>query len=407
MGLTSVPDDEFERRLSTVRDQIAERDVDALCLFSATDIEWVSGFHHLQTERPVCLAVTPEAVSITVPRLELDRVDVNDQPVVDSVYHYYDYPGGTREGSTYYRHSSATPEETIREMLSELGVTEVVADMNGAPGYWGYEGPPLDEFADVAVAETVDWIPDLRKAKSDVEVELMEESAKWGNLAHRKLTEYVEPGRHELWAAKRASLDASMAMLDALGDRYDSHLRGGFPASCGFLSGPNTALPHGLTENRRLERGDVIITGASANVGGYRTELERTMFVGEVPDHHREYFEHMTELQRLAIDAMGPGVEAAAVDQAVHDYCEEQGLLDYAQHHTGHNIGLGVHEREFLDRGSDEVLRPGQLYTVEPALFVPEVAGYRHSDTILVTEDGTRSLTYYPKDLDSNTIRVD
>lgn len=407
MSVTSVPTAEFERRIETIREEIAAEGVDALCLFSAMDVEWLSGFHHLQTERPVCLVVTGDAVAITVPRLELDRALDDEFPLLEEVYHYYDYPGGTREDTRYYEHPSATPEETIAEMLLDLGVDDVVADMNGAPGYWGYKGPALDEFATVTVVETVDWIKDVRKSKSEVEIELMEESAKWGNLAHRKLEEYVEPGRHELWVAKRASLDASMTMFDALGERYDSHLRGGFPASAGFLSGTNTWLPHGLTENRRLERGDIIITGASANVGGYRTELERTMFVGEVPDHHREFFEHMCEMQQQAIDAMGPGVEAAHVDQRVHDYCEEQGLLEYTQHHTGHNIGMGVHEREFLDRGSEEVLEPGQLYTVEPALFVPDNAGYRHSDTILVTDDGTRSLTYYPKDLESMVITVD
>ncbi len=403
MTLTSVPTGEFERRIADVRETLAAEDADALCLFSGTNIEWLSGFYHLQTERPVCLAVTDETVAITVPRLERDRATDEAFPLIETVYGYYDYPGDTHEETTYHHHSAATPEETIAEMLDDLGVEAVVADANGAPGHWGYSGPPLEEFAGVDV-ETVEWIQNSRTVKSDVEIELLRESATWGNLAHRKLAEHATPGRHELWVAKRASLDASMSMLDALGDRYESHLRGGFPAACGFLSGPNTALPHGVTENRRLERGDVLVTGATANVGGYVTELERTMFLGEVEEPHREYFEHMREMQDIAIDAMGPGVSAAAVDGAVHDYCVEQGLLEYTQHHTGHNIGLEGHERGFLDRGSDVVLEPGQLYTVEPGLYVPEVAGYRHSDTILVTEDGTESLTYFPKSLADNVI---
>jgi Xaa-Pro dipeptidase len=403
MALTSVPIEEFERRIETVRDLISEANKDALCLFTPTDIEWVSGFHHLQTERPVCLAVTQSDVHLTVPCLERERAASDEFPLLDDVYHYYDYPSGEREGSTYYRHTSATPEETIAEMLFELDIKNIVADMDGAPGYWGYGGPRLSDFADVSV-ETVEWVKDLRKVKSDVEYELMGESAKWGNLAHKKLEEYAEPGKHELWVAKRASLDASMAMFDTLGERYDSHLRGGFPASCGFLSGSNTALAHGLTENRRLKHGDILITGASANIGGYITELERTMFIGEAGNDHRHYFEHMLEMQTLAIDAMGPDIPVAEVDQAVHDYCKEQGLLEYTQHHTGHNIGMGVHEREFLDRGSDEVMQPGHVYTVEPALFVPDVAGYRHSDTVFVTENGTEEITYYPKDIESNII---
>ena len=403
MPLTSVPTREFERRVDSVRDDLAAHGADALCLFSATSIEWLCGFHHLQTERPVCLAVTGDEVEIAVPRLELDRAASDEFPLLERCHGYYDYPGDG-EGE-YYEHPSRTPEETIAGMLDGLGVESVVADSEGAPGFWGYHGPSLSEFAGVQV-ETVDWITEFRKEKSDVEFELMRHSAAWGNLAHRKLAEYAEPGAHELWVGKRASLDASMAMLDALGDRYDSHLRGGFPAQCGFLSGPNTALPHGLTENRRLREGDVLITGATANVGGYLSELERTMFVGEPTDEQSDYFEVMLEAQTIGIEESGPGVPCSHVDQAVHDYFREQGVLEYAQHHTGHNLGMEGHEREFVDRGSDEVMRPGHAYSIEPGIYVPEEAGFRHSDTILVTDDGVETITYYPRDLEGNIIPV-
>jgi Xaa-Pro dipeptidase len=402
MLLSTVPTEEYEARVETARDELSTGDADALCLFSATSIEWLSGFHHLQTERPVCLTVTDETVAITVPRLEADRARSAAFPLVEDVHVYYDYPGNG--DGRYYEHPGRPPEATIAAMLEELGVETIAADSNGAPGYWGYSGPALDELADVSV-DTVEWITEWRKEKSDVEFELMRHSAEWGNLAHRKLAEYAEPGKHELWVAKRASLDASMAMLDALGDRYDSHLRGGFPASCGFLSGPNTARPHGLTENRRLQEGDVLVTGASANVGGYKSELERTMFVGEPTDEQRHYFDIMLEAQTIGIEESGPGVPCSVVDQAVHDYFDEQGVLEYAQHHTGHNLGMEAHEREFIDRGSEEVMQPGHAYSIEPGIYIPGSAGYRHSDTILITEGGVEQITYYPRDLESNVIR--
>lgn len=402
MVLTHIPSSEFEARLETVREELAEGGFDALCLFSSTSIEWLSGFHHLQTERPVCLAVTQDSVAVTVPRLEADRARSDEFPLLDAVHVYYDYPGNG--DGEYYEHPSRTPEDTIATMLDELDVDAVAADANGAPGHWGYSGPSLDEFADVDV-ETVEWITEFRKEKSEIEFEAMRHSAKWGNLAHRKLAEYAEPGKHELWVAKRASLDASMAMLDTLGDRYDSRLRGGFPAMAGFLSGENTALPHGLTENRRLEEGDVLVTGAAANVAGYLSELERTMFVGDPTDEQRNYFEIMLEAQTIGLEESGPGVPCSHVDQAVHDYFQEQGVLEYAQHHTGHNLGLEGHEREFIDRGSDEIMQPGHAYSIEPGIYVPDHAGYRHSDTILVTEDGTERITYYPRALEQNIIR--
>jgi len=147
-----------------------------------------------------------------------------------------------------------------------------------------------------------------------------------------------------------------------------------------------------------------MITGASANVDGYLSELERTMFVGEPSGDDVHYFELMLEAQSVAIDALGPGVSVANVDQAVWDYFEEQGITDLARHHVGHNIGLDGHEPPYIDRGSDEVMEPGHVYTIEPGIYTDD-AGYRHSDTVAITDDGTERLTYFPRDLEGSVIR--
>jgi Xaa-Pro aminopeptidase len=396
---TELPASEYERRIETVRERLAETDADAAGWFGATSIGYLTGFHHIQTERPTMLAVTPETVAITVPRLERDRVEMN--PRIDRVETYFDYPQGD-------------PVETIAELLDAMGVETVVADGEGAPGVMGYEGPPLTDFVDV---ESQSWVDRMRWAKSDSEVDLIRESARWGNLAHRYLAEETEPGAHPATVSQRASMRASRAMLDTLGDRYVPLVRGGGPAHAGFISGPQTRLPHGHTANRQLERGDVLITGAGANVDGYFSELERTMFVGEVSDEDEHYFEMMLEAQTIAIEAMEPGVEIAAVDEAVWEYFEEQGITDLAQHHVGHNIGMGGHEPPYIDRGwgthcenresrdaaADTVMEPGHVYTIEPGIYTDD-AGYRHSDTVAVTEDGTEQLTYFPRELDGNII---
>ena len=122
----------------------------------------------------------------------------------------------------------------------------------------------------------------------------------------------------------------------------------------------------------------------------------------------------MTELQGIAIDAIAPGVSVSEIDEAVVSHAEEQGVADLLRHHVGHNIGLGAHEPPYLDRGweaqvteygreGDAEIAPGQIYTIEPGLYT-ETEGYRHSDTVLVTEEGTEALTYYPRDIESNVV---
>lgn len=389
---TRVPPEEFRARLAEIRGRIADTEADVAAWFGATSIEYLTGFHHIQTERPVCLAVSQDRVEITVPRLEVERVETN--PRIDAVHHYFDYPGGK-------------PIETVVDMLRGLDAEHVVADADGAPGVMGYDGPSLSEFLDV---DTQDWIDRMRWEKTGAEVDLVRESAKWANLGHRYLADYTEVGAHPATVSQRATMEASRAMLDTLGDRYSVRVRGDGPVHAGYISGSETALPHGHTPNERLSRGDVLITGATANVDGYYSELERTMFIGDYSDEDEHYFELMLEAQTIAIDALEPGVPVENVDNQVRDYFEEQGVTDLARHHVGHNIGLDGHEPPYLDRGWGEryegsaaKMAPGQIYTIEPGLYTDN-GGYRHSDTVLITENGPERLTYYPRDLESNVI---
>jgi Xaa-Pro aminopeptidase len=397
---TRLPDAEYLARLDAVRGKLADTGADAAVWFDATSIEYLTGFHHIQTERPVVLAVTDDRVELTVPRLEVERVEGN--PRIDAVHHYFDYPGGE-------------PVATAAEMLAGLDADAVVADADGAPGTMGYEGPELSQFVDV---ETQRWVTRMRWEKTDAEVDLVRESARWANLGHRYLADFTEVGAHPATVSQRASMEASRAMLDTLGDRYAVRVRGDGPVHAGYISGRESALPHGHTPNERLSEGDVIVTGATANVDGYYAELERTMFVGDPSPEDVHYFEVMLEAQDIAIDALGPGVEIAYVDQQVADYLEEQGVADLAQHHVGHNIGLGGHEPPYVDTGwtdhcasddtelteADATMAPGHVYTIEPGIYTDE-AGYRHSDTVAVTDNGTEMLTYYPRDLESNVVR--
>lgn len=384
----SLPRSEFERRLSAVRDRIAETDADAGVWFGARSIEYLTHFYHAQTERPVVLAVTADEVRITVPKLE--RIRVRDNPLIDEVYHYFDYPGGD-------------PISTAAVMLEDLGVERAAADMDGAPGVMGYQGPALSEFVDVEGQSWIDW---LRREKSDAELAVMREASKWAHLAHRYLADGMEPGARQGTVSQRASMEASRAMFDALGTRYVPRTGIYFegPTHTGMHSGEQTAEPHPYPTNQKLREGDTIITAAEANVDGYLSEIERTMFVGDPDDEQRHYFEVMLEAQTTAIKTAGPGVEYSTVARAVWDYMVEQGVEDQAFHHVGHGLGMGSHEPPYVDRGSEATMEPGHVFTVEPGIYVQDLGGFRHSDPVVVTDSGTELLNYWGRDLESNVV---
>ena len=128
------------------------------------------------------------------------------------------------------------------------------------------------------------------------------------------------------------------------------------------------------------------------------------MIIGPASDEQRRMFDHMVALQDIALAAIRPGIPCAEVDRAVRAYYEEHDLWPYWKHHTGHAIGLRYHEAPFLDLDDGTELRPGMVLTVEPGLYNKDLGGFRHSDTVVVTEKGMEMVTYYPRDLASLTI---
>ncbi len=384
---------ELGRRREKVSREMADRGLDGLCLFSSTSIFYLTGFYFIPTERPAALVLDADGTpGLFLPRLELEHAKA--RVMVGRIESYPEYPGE--------RHPMYHLADFIRSLGLGGGRLGVDADGYGSP--YGYRGPALSEVLEGAeIVKAGDLVERMRAVKSPEEIELIRESARWGNLAHALLQEYAGAGKTELEISMRASLEATITMTRALGPEYEPIGGFGGGAFAGFRGqvGPNSALPHAVTINAVLMPGDTLVTGATASVWGYGSELERTMFVGEPSSEQRRFFELMVRMQDIAFEAIGPGRKCSEVDRAVMDFVKAEGLQEYWRHHTGHALGLGMHEAPFFDVGDDTVLEPGMVFSVEPGLYVQGLGGFRHSDTVLVTEEGVELLTYYPRDLES------
>jgi len=244
--------------------------------------------------------------------------------------------------------------------------------------------------------------------KSEAELELLRVACRWAAVAHRILQDATRVGATETVVERRASAEATDALLTELGDawRPQSPWYGGVWAGYRGQIGRGAAIPHALAGNIAFERGDVLVTEAIAPVWGYHSELERTMVLGAPTDEQRRLHEHMVALQDLAVSVLRAGTPCAEVDRAVRAYEVQHGLEENRRHHSGHAIGLRYHEGPFLDVGDETELRPGMVFTVEPGLYAHRVGGFRHSDTIALTDDGVEWLTDYPRDLESLTLPV-
>ncbi|MHA1712390.1 MAG: M24 family metallopeptidase [Candidatus Freyarchaeota archaeon] len=389
---------EHERRIERVREELERRKLDALYLTNGVSIFYLTGYAHIPTERPAALVIPLEGeISFLGPLLEADHIPLKTN-LIKNIKTYFDYPG------------EKPPIDQFASFLKELGLDRKIIgtdNLAGAAGIWGYRGPPITERLSTAkFVMAKDIVENMRLIKSKEEIELIRESVKWANLAHTLLQEYTHPGLWDLDISMKASYEASIIMKKALGPEYEPSQLRRAPASARFRGqvGPMSAIPHAISTKRPIKDGDVLVTGAGADIGGYSCELERTMIVGKPNEKQRKYFEVMLRAQEAAISAFKPGARCCDVDKAARKAIREAGYGGLMRHHTGHGLGLEGHEPPWLDIGDKTILRPGMVLSCEPGIYEPGFAGFRHSDTILITEDGAEILTYYPRDLESLTI---
>jgi len=385
---------EFQSRAERLLGCVKQQQLSGVVLFDNFHIMYFTGLAFIPTERPICFAMNADGERVLfVPRLKVEHAQAEAR--VERVESYLEYPGDPH------------PMRQFTKIIAAMGIrTKIGADNDGYPAILGYQGDSLSSLTGAQIANVNPFVEHQMSIKSAAELALIRESVKWGNLAHRLLQKHTRVGANETEVSLRASAEATLTMLDTLGHLYRSQSMWLDGASAGYRGqiGRNAAIPHSLTTNATFMRGDVLVTGANAPMWGYNSEVERTMIVGEPSVEQRKYFEYMKALQETAFDALKPGAKCSEIDRAVHAYFDKHNLMAYWRHHSGHAIGLRYHEGPFLDSGDDTVLEPGMVFTVEPGLYVPDLGGFRHSDTVVVTQDGIELLTYYPRDLASLTI---
>ena len=394
----STQQSEYDERVTRVRGALSERKLDAIVLFHPIRMAYVSGFFHLTTERPMAIVLPLGGdLGALIPQLEQEHIAKS--PSVKHVKVYPEFPtGGTQH-----------PMRHLVDLMNEMGLAgkRIGYDNNGGLDVNGYDGPDLSDIWDGHSEKARDIVDALRMLKSENELRFIFESAKWGNLAHRLMQERLTLGRNEIDVALEASTEASRVMLAALGPTY--HPESGAwsapnPALAMYHAGANTSFPHPLASSLGLQRGDVLVTGAGADVAGYQSELERTMVIGEPSQRFVTAFEQMLQLQQIAFDALRPGRSLSDVEKEVSSAFIDLGVAEHQRHHTGHGIGLEGHEAPYIDKGDERIIQENMVFSVEPGIYVPGLAGFRHSDTVVIRQHGAERITFYPRDLTSLTV---
>jgi Xaa-Pro aminopeptidase len=165
------------------------------------------------------------------------------------------------------------------------------------------------------------------------------------------------------------------------------------------VSGPNSARPHGTATERQLQRGDFVTMDFGAKLNGYCADLTRTVVVEEASPRHREIYDQVLKANVECINAIKPGVSCRDVDQLARTILDEKDLGQYFGHGLGHGLGRDVHDIGGLNSRSTDVIAPGQVWTVEPGVYIEGFGGVRIEDDVVVTETGTEVLNHSDKGL--------
>ena len=262
---------------------------------------------------------------------------------------------------------------------------------------WAAQRSWAEIFSSAELLPTRGMIEGLRVVKDASEIQRMERAAAiadQGLAAVLPMLAAVGSGNGSAGSLTEsgfaAALDHAMRMAGAEDSAFETIV----------ASGENSAKPHARRGNRRIRSGDPVVVDFGAIFDGYRSDMTRTFFVGGEPTGElARVFAVVAESQRAGVAAVHPGTETGAVDQVCRQVIDDAGWGERFEHGTGHGVGLDIHEAPSVGPGSTAILSPGAVITVEPGVYLPETGGVRIEDTLVVTEDGSRSLTQFPKEV--------
>ena len=230
-------------------------------------------------------------------------------------------------------------------------------------------------------------VDDLRAIKSPEEQELMREASALNDQATLALINLVADGLPE------------SEMVSELAGIYQRLGCQGFSFEPIIAYGANGADPHHETNDDRPQSGDSVVIDIGSSYKGYCSDMTRTVFYGEPDEESRRVYETVRQAQEAAIKAVRPGVTFASIDRAARQVIEQAGYGEYFTHRTGHFIGREVHEAGDVSEFNQAHAQVGQIFSIEPGIYLPGKVGVRIEDLVLVTETGCQVLNQVSKDL--------
>ena len=370
---------EYQQRITDLQAGLKRENLDAMLVTTDPNLTYLTGVSVFSMERPVVMVIPAEGQTrLVLPRMEQEPL--SESLTVDHHDVYWELDAKTGRGwIEAVQEAIGSAHRVGVDPFAELSVTTALGDCT-----W----------------QICSLVEDLRVIKSPAEIALTRRVASYWTQSMNNILQSVSAG-------------VSVGELMAVGGKISNAVFENEPQANWintkvaqfFQCAPMSGSPHHLSyrADEVLPQGPSIINAVGA-ICHYNAENERTVLTGNYTPQHAELFDIMQQGQQMALNMIKPGVRCADVDCAVQDFFEKEGVGEHQRHRVGHGFGLLPHERPYTSEGSKEVYQPNMIISVEPGLYVDGVGGFRHSDTVLITEGGIENFSAgTPKDRASLT----
>ena len=227
----------------------------------------------------------------------------------------------------------------------------------------------------------------LRAVKQQPEVEALIAAQRLAEKALDKVLGIIRPGMTEKEVA--AELVYNMLKLGAENVSFEPIV----------VTGEKSSMPHGVPGDKVIKKGDFLTMDFGCILGGYCSDMTRTVAIGKVTKEMRKVYDIVLEAQLAGIAAAKAGVTGREVDKAARDVIDAAGYGEYFGHGFGHSLGLDIHEPPNAMPTNNDPLPAGAVISAEPGIYLPGRFGVRIEDVIVLREDGCEDITKAPKEL--------
>ena len=359
-------DDRFTARLSRLRKQIIELNIDTMLVQTEENRRYLSGFTgedgNFDESAGTLLITENEIILATDSRYELQAR--NEVPGCE-IFCY-------KQGLS----------ESLPDLLKRLNTRRL-----------GFEASRLSfnqhkkiseiletESIPFELVETEHLLELLRAVKDEVEVKHIAHALNIAESVFRQVVPDLKPGVSE----KEIAWNMEKGMRESGAENIS------FPVI--VASGSNSALPHAVPGERTIRAGEPILIDWGAKLNGYCSDITRTFVIGKPDETFEKIFMTVYEAQQRAIDSVKPGVSTKEIDSVARQYIDQQGFQGKFGHSLGHGVGLAIHEYPRLSQFYDKPLETGMVITMEPGIYIPGWGGIRLENMIVVRDNGAEVL---------------